>query len=117
MFLEEFNCGTDHATARKYVSGSEPFALGHYAGNPIFPGVLSLQLMLDLSDALVRQNGLTDPIKLHVKRTQYLDMIRPGDVLDIEADISKRSEKHITVSARVTSAGVPKVRGTFSYEL
>lgn len=116
MFLEQFSCGVDHASGRKYVSGSEPFALGHYAGNPIFPGVLSLQLMLDLSDALMRQNGLPHPTKLHVKRTQYLDMVRPGDILEIEADISKRTEKLITVSAKVTSGGVPKVRGTFSYE-
>ncbi len=73
--------------------------------------------MLDLSDVLVHQNGVTHPMKLHIKRTQYLDMVRPGDVLEIEADISKRSEKNITVSARVSSAGVAKVRGTFSYEL
>lgn len=115
--LEELNFETDRATGRKYVSGSEPFALGHYAGNPIFPGVLSLQLMLDLSDALFRQNGLPQPTKMRITRTQYLDMVRPGDVLEVEVDIKKRDEKQISVSARVSSAGVPKARGTFSYEL
>lgn len=116
MFLENVSYTPHGAHARKHVSGSEPFALGHYAGNPIYPGVHSLQLMLELSGGLLEREGKGAPSRTRITRTQYLDVIRPGDVLEVEVEIGKRDETEIRITARICANGVLKTRGTFDYE-
>lgn len=116
MLLENVGYTSYGARACKHVSGSEPFALGHYAGNPIFPGVQSLQLMLELSGGLLRLEGKGAPRRTRITRTQYLDVIRPGDVLEIEVEFGKRDEAEIRINARINAGGVLKTRGTFDYE-
>lgn len=116
MLLENVSYTTEGALACKHVSGSEPFALGHYPGNPIYPGVQALQLMLDLSRHLLRHEGQGAPTRIRITRTQYLDMVRPGDVLEIEARIGKRSAGQIRIAAHISASGVLKTRGTFDYE-
>jgi len=117
VFDTEIVCEPGSATGRKYVSGSEPFALGHYAGDPIYPGMLTLELMLQLADRLLLSEAGRQPGRTLIARAQYLDMVKPGDELEINAAVRKRTERRLQIYVRVSVAGIPKTRATIEYEL
>jgi 3-hydroxymyristoyl/3-hydroxydecanoyl-(acyl carrier protein) dehydratase len=105
------------AQAKKYVSGSEPFALGHYAGDPIFPGVLSLELMLGLCERFIDHRHQRSPSSLRIRRMQLLDLVRPGDDLTVAVEIKDQSEDAVVLRASITVDDVEKSRATFECAL
>lgn len=76
-------------TARHAVSGSTGFALGHYPDDPIFPGVMSLNLMQHLAEGLAGHLTGDERRAKGIKRVSYLSPVRPGDVLHIACDAPK----------------------------
>ncbi len=94
---------SEQATAFLAVSGTDIFALGHYPGNPIYPGVLIAERLC----ALARQHAQTvlgpSTTAVAIKRVQYLDAIVPGEVVEISASIRKqcRDEVELATVARV----------------
>lgn len=57
---------------------------GHFPGNPIFPGVLSVECMAQASDILImtgeKYAGLT-PLFASINNARFLKGILPGDVV------------------------------------
>lgn len=84
------------STRTEIVSGSEPWAIGHYPGNPILPGVVQLQWMMDGAEEL----GLDFQGGAVVKSVQYLRMVRPGSAVVIRA-----SRDGARVKATVSESG------------
>lgn len=97
---------------KKYVSGSEPFVIGHYPSNAIFPGVLLLDLMMDAARTLVQKIHRKPSRVSRVKRIQFLEMVKPGDILDISASLKKGSESGCLIDCAVQSGNSRKARGT-----
>lgn len=80
------------AKAYKNVSCNEPFFSGHFPGLPIMPGVLQIEAMGQCGGILVFYSGDFQPHKqiaylASVEEAKFKKPVRPGDRLDIQADL------------------------------
>jgi len=81
------------AEAVRYISGGEVFVLGHYPHKALFPGVLSLDLLIQLSEVLLKNRA---SLKI-IERVQYLHTIVPGDICFIKCEIKKQTDAGVFV--------------------
>ena len=80
--------------AQKNVSNNEPFFQGHFPGEPIMPGVLSLEVLCQAGSFLML-NQVDNPLSKNmffttVEKARFKRPIRPGDQLQIEVNLVKR---------------------------
>ena len=102
------------------VSGSDIFALGHYPGNPIYPGVLTAERLCHLAAHVaseqLRQAGQQAAHQVakvqQIKRVQYLDAIVPGDAVELVASVKKVSVDGVEISASARVGATVKTRAT-----
>ena len=78
----------------KNVTINEPFFQGHFPGEPIMPGVLSLEVLCQAGSFLML-NQVDDPLKKNmfftaVDKARFKRTIRPGNQLEIEVDLVKK---------------------------
>jgi 3-hydroxyacyl-[acyl-carrier-protein] dehydratase len=78
-----------HITAKKYLDPNEPFFKGHFPGNPIMPGVLTIEAMAQagiLLYAVVKPEiSKTHPqYFLSKAETEFLSPVFPGDTLILD---------------------------------
>lgn len=102
----------DQASAVLLVSGSDPFALGHYPGNPIYPGVLTAEHLCRLAQAMCSQAAGQAVHVVGIQRMQYLDAIVPGDVVELRVGVHRADAGEFEVKASASVAGKPKTRAT-----
>jgi len=95
-----------------FVSGSDLFALGHYPGNPVYPGALMLDRMLSMAATLAGIALGSQARAVRVKRVQYLGVVVPGDVVTLDATICDQSDGHVTCEAVASVSGEDRVRAT-----
>jgi len=81
-------------TALKNVTINEPFFQGHFPGQPIMPGVLSLEVLCQAGSFLML-NQVDDPLDKNmffttVEKAKFKRPITPGDQLHIEVELVKR---------------------------
>lgn len=101
------------ARARYCVSGTDIFVMGHYPGNPIFPGVLILDMLIELGEALgARRFGSASITR--VVRVQYLKASLPGDVLELEVSVKAEADQVLTLVATASRGGAVCTRATFA---
>lgn len=94
------------------VSGSDIFALGHYPGNPIYPGVLTAERLCQLCAELASAHGGAPAYVKAIKRIQYLDAILPGDVVSLTATIKKSDGNNLEIVAAAAIGDKVKTRAT-----
>ena len=94
------------AVGIKNVTINEPFFQGHYPGQPIMPGVLTLEAMAQMAGLLLSR-GLENVEKvavlLSMDRVKMRRPVRPGDQLVIEAETLRVRSRtgHCRCRARV----------------
>src|SRR5215470_12180105 len=77
--------------ALKNVTVNEPFFTGHFPGNPIMPGVLTVEAMAQAGAALLlteiedRDNKLV--VFTGIERARFRRPVVPGDQLRIEVEV------------------------------
>lgn len=105
-----------HITTTFYVDPDREIFKGHFPGEPVLPGVYSVECMAQTADILLlstpRYAG-TIPLFLGINNVRFLRKILPGDTLEIRAALSaERPEKAIaTCSAEVYNHGELAVTG------
>jgi 3-hydroxymyristoyl/3-hydroxydecanoyl-(acyl carrier protein) dehydratase len=76
------------------IRGDEPFLRGHFPGDPLFPGVLLVEALAQLAGVIAQSDPAQAPLpglKLTAIRTaKILGTGRPGNVLQLEAEITGR---------------------------
>ena len=101
----------DCAEAVKNVALSEDFFDDHFPRRPVMPGVLMIEGMAQLSGLLLEAT-LKDKHNLNGKavmtvleRTKFRELIRPGDSLVYETEITGINKKGGKVTARALCDG------------
>ena len=86
----------EFVNAIKNVTINEPYFQGHFPGQPVMPGVLSLESIAQTT-AFLMLHELDDPLKKNmfisgVDGVRFRRLIVPGDQLEI--NIQLKSKKH-----------------------
>ena len=103
---------TGRAVGYKNVSANEPHFRGHFPGNPVMPGVLTLEGLVQLAWLLYGREGRL----VAVDRLKFRLQVKPGDRLDlevveVEADGDLRKLKATArVDGRTASEGLLTIR-------
>lgn len=93
-----------------FVDPSRDIFRGHFPGEPVLPGVYSVECMAQTADVLLlstqRYAGKI-PLFLGINNVRFLKKILPGDTIEIQAKLTaERQEKAIaTCSAEVYNHG------------
>jgi 3-hydroxyacyl-[acyl-carrier-protein] dehydratase len=83
------------ARALKCVTASEPWAAGHFPGQPIFPNVLLLESMFQLLAILAYASEPFDASQkvvyfLGVEQAKFRKAVVPGDRVELELEVAQR---------------------------
>ncbi|MFY8052407.1 MAG: 3-hydroxyacyl-ACP dehydratase FabZ [Armatimonadaceae bacterium] len=76
----------------KNVTVNEPFFNGHFPGNPIMPGVLQLEMMAQISGIsllLCPEYEGRLALLAAIDKARFRRPVVPGDVLLVEAEVTK----------------------------
>lgn len=106
----------EHIATRFYVDPAREIFKGHFPGEPVLPGVYSVECMAQTADILLlkmdRYAGKI-PLFLGINNVRFLKKVLPGDTIEIRAKMaSERAEKAIaTCSAEIYNHGELAVSG------
>ncbi len=105
---------------RKLADPKADFFRGHYPDNPIMPGVLLCECCFQ-AGALLMTHRLGGPDKIdgipvvtRIKDARFKRMVRPGDMLTIEAVLDDELDNAYYMTGRVSVQDKPIVRVTFA---
>ena len=100
----------ERVVASFYVDPEREIFRGHFPGDPVLPGVYSVECMAQAADVLLltmeRYAGKT-PLFLGIDQVRFERKILPGDTVEIRASlVTERKEKAIaTCSAELYRRG------------
>jgi len=96
--VEELEAGSRIVTTFHVDEDREIFK-GHFPGEPVLPGVYSVECMAQTADILLlstERYAEKVPLFLGINNVRFLKKILPGDTLEIRAELaSERAEKAI----------------------
>ena len=96
-------------TGEYLVRGDESFLRGHFPGEPLMPGVLLVEAAAQLAGVVAQSDPAIAPLpglKLTALRNvKILGTAKPGEVVRIEASISRRLGNLIQAQTKATVAG------------
>ena len=86
-----------YAVGRKCVAMTEDYLTDHFPGFPVVPGVLIVESMAQLAGRLITysvaaQEGPVLPVLLTVGNARFRRFVRPGDTMEIRADLLALTE-------------------------
>ncbi len=105
------------------VRGDEHFLAGHFPSHPLFPGVLLVEAAAQLAGVVAQSDPEIPPLpglKLTALRgVKILGAAEPGQVLQLEAQVTGRLANLVQACAAVTVDGKTILTGelTFSGEV
>ena len=103
--------------ASKTLSPDLPVFQGHYPNFPIFPGVLQCEACFQAGAILISKlvttaNGEV-PVVTRVNNVQFRRMIRPGETLDIEVELTERVSNAFFLKGKASVGGKVTARMEF----
>lgn len=111
------------AVGSKTFAPDEAFFRDHFPGFPVVPGVLVLETMAQLGGRLIQASlgSAADPSVLPmlamIERAQFRRPIRPGERLDVVAEIESLGAVRARVAGSVEVAGAPAASAQIVYVL
>lgn len=104
---------------RKTFSGDEFWYQGHYPNYPITPGVLLCEAAMQAGAVLLSGvAGELDgrvPVATRANNVQFRQMVRPGDTVEIEVELTEQLASAYYMKARVTNARAGKLACRFDF--
>lgn len=83
----------------KNVSATDPFLVGHFPNNPIYPGVLLIESCSQVGGILVSKHMKGDGYIASIKSFKFVKFIEPGDTITIEVIFISKFSNFANVSA------------------
>ena len=106
---------------RKTFTGDEFWYRGHYPNFPITPGVILCEAAMQAGAVLLSQFAAESPhavpVATRANNVQFKKMVRPGDTIDIEVELTERVSTAFFMNAKVTVAGKVACRFDFACTL
>ena len=111
----------ESATAIKNVTINEPHFPGHFPGQPVMPGVLSLEAIAQTTAFLMLSN-IEDPLKKNMfisgfDKVRFRRLITPGDQLVIKVKIEKSRLNLFKFKGKIMIDNHPTVEALISSNL
>jgi 3-hydroxyacyl-[acyl-carrier-protein] dehydratase len=104
--------------ARKRVDPQLDVFAGHYPQFAVLPGVLLCEAAFQAGAILIASTSPPAegqvPVVTRVNNVKFRRMVRPGDVLDIEVELTEQLAGAYFLTGRVTVAGETAVRLEFA---
>jgi beta-hydroxyacyl-ACP dehydratase FabZ len=95
----------------KNVTVNEPFFQGHFPGSPVMPGVLQLEAMAQTAGVLILRihkaggGAAGTPYFMAIDKAKFRRVVKPGDQMRIEVDITNIRSRTVRFTARVLVDG------------
>lgn len=103
--------------ATKSLPADLPVFSGHYPSFPVFPGVLQCEACFQAGAVLISKIGDISsgevPVVTRQNNTQFRKLIRPGDTIQIEVDLTEQVSNAFYMKGRVTVGGKVTARLEF----
>lgn len=88
------------------LAGDEDFFRGHFPGNPVMPGVLLQEAIFQTGALLMSsQNGAGLGVVTRVQNAKFKSMVRPGDELIMEVELTEKLANASYMKGKTTVAG------------
>jgi 3-hydroxyacyl-[acyl-carrier-protein] dehydratase len=106
---------------RKRFAGDEFWYSGHYPQFPLTPGVLLVEAAMQAGAVLLAKyvagssGGV--PVATRINNVKFKSMVRPGDTVDLEAELVERVADAFFLNAKVTNGGRPAVTFDFACKM
>lgn len=104
--------------ARKFVNPNLPVFSGHYPHFPVLPGVLQCEAAFQAGAILIARSGIVEegkiPVVTRQNNTKFRQMVRPGDTLDIEVELTEQLSNAFFLTGKVSVDGKITVRLEFA---
>ena len=104
--------------ATKLIRADLEVFSGHYPGFPILPGVLQLEAAFQAGAILIAKTQTLDagmiPVVTRVNNTKFRNMVKPGDTLEIEVELTERVANAFFLKGKVSVAGKTTVQLDFA---
>lgn len=96
-----------HIVGIKNVTINEPFFQGHFPGMPVMPGVLQLEAMAQTAGVLLTRlsGGGGMPFFMSIDKAKFRKVVKPGDQMRMEINITKLRAKMARFEAKVMVDG------------
>ncbi|MDA0989977.1 MAG: 3-hydroxyacyl-ACP dehydratase FabZ [Verrucomicrobia bacterium] len=101
-------CDDDlHIVGIKNVTANEPFFQGHFPESPVMPGVLQLEAMAQTGGILLLRKigGRGTPYFMSIDKVKFRKVVKPGDQMRIEVEITKMRATSGKFAARILVDG------------
>ena len=96
----------------KNVTANEPYFTGHFPNNPIMPGILQFECMLQLANILIKNNDSNQEFYFPqtIEKIRFKRPITPGDQITTEVKLEKsdnvtKVSASLKVNSKVCSQG------------
>jgi 3-hydroxyacyl-[acyl-carrier-protein] dehydratase len=107
--------------AIRKMDPEEAFFAGHYPGYPIMPGVLVCEAIFQ-TGAILLSRTMTDigegvPVLGRINNAKFKQMVRPGDTLELEAELVERIGTAYYMKGRASVGGKTAVTVEYAVAL
>ena len=107
--------------ASRHLTADLPVFAGHYPDFPVFPGVLQCEACFQAGAVLIASLlGSTDgkiPVVTRQNNTQFRRLVRPGDTLQVDVELTERLANAFFLKGRATVDGKVTARLDFACAL
>ena len=107
--------------ARKRITADLDVFRGHYPAFPVLPGVLQIEAAFQAGALLIARLAPPAPdavpVVTRLNNVQFRQLVRPGDVLDIEVELTERLGNAFFLKGKTLVGGKTTVRLEFACTL